>query len=256
MSIRSWHCLAAVAGLLVLPHGATAATVGLISDFQSELGCAGDFDPACPITQLTPPVQDTVWRKTLNLPTGGWSYKVAVDGLSAVYPAGANVPLVLAAARSVSFYYDAVTNYVVDNVNRFIPILAGDFQSELGCGSDFNPACMRSWLRDEEGTGTYTFATLLPVGSYSTVVALNESFDEVYGAGGAPNGANINFVVSDPLAVTTFTWDGTTKILTIDTGTPPPAPVPLPASVLLLGAALTGLRLLRRDRQKQPPRMT
>ena len=65
----------------------------------------------------------------------------------------------------------------------------GSFQRELGCPGDWEPDCLRSWLQDPDGDGTYTFATTaLPAGSYETKVAINESWDENYGAGGVPNG--------------------------------------------------------------------
>ncbi len=70
----------------------------------------------------------------------------------------------------------------------------GSFQSELGCPGDWQPDCLRSWLQDPDGDGIYTFRTsALPAGSYEVKVAINESWDENYGAGGVPNGANIAF---------------------------------------------------------------
>ncbi len=64
---------------------------------------------------------------------------------------------------------------------------AGSFQSELGCPGDWQPDCLRSWLQDPDGDGIYTFSTTaIPAGSYEFKAALNESWDENYGAGGAP----------------------------------------------------------------------
>ncbi len=77
-----------------------------------------------------------------------------------------------------------------------IATVPGSFQSELGCPGDWDPGCLRSWLQDPDGDGIYTFTTrALPPASYEAKVAINESWDENYGAGGVPSGANIAFTV-------------------------------------------------------------
>ena len=89
-----------------------------------------------------------------------------------------------------------------------IAVAPGSFQSELGCPGDWDPGCLRSWLEDPDGDGIYTFeTTALPAGSYETKVAINESWDENYGAGGVPGGANIAFTVPADNAKVTFTYD-------------------------------------------------
>ena len=60
----------------------------------------------------------------------------------------------------------------------------GSFQSELGCPGDWDPGCLRSWLQDPDGDGRYTMSTTaLPPGSYEVKAAINQSWDENYGAG-------------------------------------------------------------------------
>ncbi len=55
---------------------------------------------------------------------------------------------------------------------------------------------MRSWLQDPDGDGTYTFTTdQIPAGNYEFKVAHGLGWDENYGAGGAPGGANVAFSV-------------------------------------------------------------
>ena len=94
----------------------------------------------------------------------------------------------------MKFYYDHKTNWVTDNVRSTIATAAGDFQSELGCAGDWQPDCLRSWLQDTDGDGTYTFTTdALPVGSYQFKVALDEGWDVSFGADGG--GENIPFTV-------------------------------------------------------------
>ena len=93
----------------------------------------------------------------------------------------------------------------------------GSFQSELGCSGDWDPGCLRSWLQDIDGDGIYTFeTTALPAGSYEGKVAINESWDENYGAGGVPNGSNIAFTVPSDGTKVTFTYNATTHVLTIE----------------------------------------
>src|SRR5436190_1306261 len=82
-------------------------------------------------------------------------------------------------------------------------VLVGSFQSELGCPGDWQPDCLRSWLQDSDGDGVYTFnTTLLPAGEYEAKVAINESWNENYGASGVPGGDNIHFTVAEGDTVT------------------------------------------------------
>ncbi|HSC51464.1 MAG TPA: hypothetical protein VLD16_14475, partial [Gaiellaceae bacterium] len=60
--------LALVAAVLVLlPARAASSTpdptsVTIAGDLQSELGCGGDWDPACAATHLTYDAGDDVWQ--------------------------------------------------------------------------------------------------------------------------------------------------------------------------------------------------
>ena len=255
MMLRSGAgALVVICALTALSGRAEAApvSVGLIADFQSELGCVSDFNVDCLESQLALPFDSNVWSETLAILAGTWSYKAVLDGdLSQNYGAGAalggpNIGLSVAADRDVRFYYDEVTNWVTDNVNSVIATLAGSFQSELGCASDFNPACLRSLLKDIDGDGIYELSAVLPEGDYSLVVAIDEAFGEVYGADGKLFGDNIDFTVAGSGLTTLFSYNATTHLLAIEVDDPPVAPVPLPASALLLGGALAGLGLLRR----------
>jgi len=95
-------------------------------------------------------------------------------------------------------------------------VAPGSFQSELGCPTDWDPGCLRSWLQDPDGDGIFSFVTTaLPPGSYEAKVAINESWDENYGEGGVPGGSNIAFTVPVANAKVTFTYDGTSHVLTV-----------------------------------------
>jgi glucoamylase len=222
-------------GLAILPAAASSTpnptSVTVAGDLQSEAGCAGDWDPACAATHLTYDASDDVWQGTFTLPAGNYQYKAALNdswdenyGLHAVL-GGDNVPLTLPQAANVKFYYDHKTHWVTDNHSTPIPVAVGDFQAELGCPGDWQPDCLRSWLEDPDGNGIATFeTTALPAGSYQAKVAVNEGWDENYGAGGAPNGDNIPFSVPTDHAKVTFSYDTTSHLLTISVADPQGAP--------------------------------
>jgi hypothetical protein len=156
---------------------AAPASVTIPGSLQSEVGCPGDWDPACAATHLTYDPGDDVWQAVFNVPAGSWEYKAALDDSWTVnYGAnaqlnGANIPLSLAAPAAVKFYYDDKTHWVCDNVTSAIATAVGNFQSEVGCNGDWDPACLRSWLEDPDGDGTLTFTThLIPAGSYEAPV--------------------------------------------------------------------------------------
>ncbi len=204
---------------------ANPASVTIAGSLQSELGCPGDWQPDCATTHLTYDAGDDVWQGTFNVPAGDWEYKAALNdswdesyGLHAA-PGGANIGLNLGVATDVKFYYDHKTHWVTDGQASIIAVAPGSFQSELGCPGDWQPDCLRSWLEDPDGDGIYTFeTTALPAGSYEGKVAISESWDENYGEGGVPGGANILFSVPFDGAKVTFRYDASTHVLTISAG--------------------------------------
>src|SRR5215217_708154 len=228
--------LALAIALVLLPaatasHTPAPANVTIAGSLQSELGCAGDWQPDCAATHLTYDAADGVWQRAFALPAGSYEYKAALNdswdenyGRHAL-PDGANVPLELPAAATVKFYYDHATHWVTDNRVSVIAVAPGSFQSELGCPGDWDPGCLRSWLQDVDGDGIYSFeTTALPQGSYDAKVAINESWDENYGAGGVPNGPNIAFSVPTDNAKATFTYDAATHVVRIAVESAPGAP--------------------------------
>jgi glucoamylase len=230
--VRATLAALVAAGLLVLP-AATATpnptSVTIAGSLQSEAGCASDWDPACATTHLTYDATDDVWQGSFLLPAGSYEYKAALNnswdenyGLNAVSN-GANIP-VTAPGGNVKFYYDHKTHWVTDSTHP-VPVAAGSFQSELGCPGDWDPTCLRSWLEDPDGDGIATFqTTALPAGSYDAKVALGESWDVNYGAGGSLNGDNIHFTVPSDGAKTTFSYDSTSHLLSIKSLGPHDAP--------------------------------
>jgi pullulanase len=207
---------ASLAGLPALSAIPTASAqvdgpevVSLPGTHQSELGCSGDWQVDCAATFMVYDAEDDVWQATFNIQPGndqdkkGPRYKAALNkswdvnyGLNATQ-GGADIPLVVPAAQDVKFYYDHKTHWITDNFNTTIAVATGDFQSELGCQVDNDPGCLRSWLQDPDGDGTFSLSTRdLPAGTYSLVIAINESTDETYGMDGAAGGAPVSFTVA------------------------------------------------------------
>lgn len=196
--------------------------VSMPGSHNAEIGCPGDWQPDCAEAQLSLDPQDLVWKRTVSLPAGDYAYKAAIDGSwdenygAGGAPGGGDVPLVLDAPRDVTFYYEHGSHWVTTDANGPIVTLAGSMQSELGCAGDWAPDCMRGWLKDPDGDGTFTFTTTaLPAGSYATKVAHGLSWDENYGDGGAAGGADIAFDVPATGVEMVFTYDVATHRLTV-----------------------------------------
>ncbi|HSK51784.1 MAG TPA: alpha-amylase, partial [Clostridia bacterium] len=206
-------------------HSPAPASVTIAGSLQSEAGCAGDWDPACAITHLAYDANDGVWQGSWSLPAGSWEYKAALNdawdenyGAGGV-PGGPNIALGLDATTAVKFFYDHASHWITDNDTSVIATVPGSFQSELGCSGDWDPGCLRSWLQDPDGDGTYEFVTTaLPAGSYEAKVAIDEDWAENYGAGGVPGGANIAFSVPAAGAQVTFRYNATSHVLSILAG--------------------------------------
>lgn len=198
-------------------HTSEPDGVILVGDLQSELGCAGDWDPGCAETPLQPAPQDGVYRgeyilneSSLESDDGVWNYKVALNGGWAenygegAAQDGANLKLPLEETTTLTFYYSHKSHWITDNVSSKIATAAGNFQTHLGCPSDWAPDCLRSWLQDLDGDGIYTFTTTeIPPGDYEAKVTINENWDESYG----DNGSNVPFSITEPGEEITFTYN-------------------------------------------------
>ena len=181
------------------------STVTVVGDFQSEAGCPGDWQPDCTSTQMV--AGNGIWRLALSLPAGQYQYKAALNqtwdenyGANATAN-GSNIAFNLPVPATVVFYYDHETHWITDDISSSIATAAGDFQSEIGCPGDWDPSCLRSWLQDPDGDGTYTFTTaVLPPGDYALKVARDESWATSY-----PD-TNVPFTVNTLGDVVTVTY--------------------------------------------------
>ena len=141
---------------------------------------------------------------------GGWAENYGAN----FQQDGPNIALNLAAARSVRFYYDHKTHYIADNVRNTIYTIPGSFDSEIGCGGDWDPECLRTFMSDVDGDGIFTFVTSsIPAGSHEFKIATNESWSNPnYGQGGGS--ANVAFTVPGPGTVT-FSFNTATNTPTV-----------------------------------------
>ena len=199
------------------------ANVSVPGNLNSEMGCAGDWDPGCDQAQLALDPKDLVWKGSYTIPAGDYEFKAAIDkswdenyGAGAVRNGG-NIPYA-SQGQPVTFYYDHGTHWVTNDAAGPIITAPGSMQSELGCPADWSPDCMRPWLQDPDGDGTFTWSTAsIPAGNYEFKVAHGLSWAENYGAGGARDGANIGFSVPSDGVVVTFTYVLATHQISVKT---------------------------------------
>ncbi len=192
---------------------ATLAQANVAGSFEHLLG-GSDWSNNDALTNMADANSDGIWKLTATLSTAGaYEYKIVEDGdWAKAYPA-ANVPFTVAANQEVRWYYDPSDHYVADNASKVIAAVVGSFPSKIG-GADWAPDHLKTLLKGPEGAGTYTYrAASLPAGNYEYKVALNESWDLNYGAGGVPGGPNIALAVPDGGGDVLFTYDPVTHII-------------------------------------------
>lgn len=95
--------------------------------------------------------------------------------------------------------------------------IAGSLQSELGCSGDWDPSCAMTHLAYDSGDGVWQGSFSLPAGSYEYKAALNDAWDENYGANAVLAGANISFSLAAPATVK-FYYDHETHWVTDTVG--------------------------------------
>ena len=92
---------------------AASPTVTVAGSLQSELGCAGDWDPTCAATDLAE-TSPGVFTATFTVPGGSYEFKIAHNhSWDESYGAGggsANIPLVLGDTAAVLFSYDLASH--------------------------------------------------------------------------------------------------------------------------------------------------
>jgi glycosidase len=90
--------------------------------------------------------------------------------------------------------------------------VAGDFNSEMGCSSDWAPDCAKAHLTlGDDGLWTGSFP--LPAGAWQYKIAINDAWDVNYGAGGVRNGGNISLNLAAGTTVS-FSYDPVSHVVT------------------------------------------
>src|SRR5690349_3734962 len=102
--------------------------------------------------------------------------------------------------------------------------IAADLQSEVGCASDWDPACAATHLAYDASDDVWQGTFALPAGSYQYKAALNNSWDENYGRHAVPGGDNIPLGLGSPSSVK-FYYDHKTHWITDNRNTPIPVAV-------------------------------
>jgi hypothetical protein len=99
--------------------------VTVAGSLQSEIGCPGDWDPACAASHLTFNTNNGLWEAEFQIPAGDYEYKVAIDDSWTVnYGAGgaaggSNIPISIpSGTTSVTFTWDQVTHVVTHTLNN------------------------------------------------------------------------------------------------------------------------------------------
>ncbi|MFF2277853.1 pullulanase-type alpha-1,6-glucosidase [Agromyces sp. NPDC058126] len=193
---------------------------------NSEMGCAGDWTPGCEAAKLTLRA-DGIYAGTFDVPAGDYEYKVALNGSWDVnYGAngeqnGGNVTYSTDGSKPVTFYWNPATKVVSSTAEGPTVTLPGSFQQEIGCAGDWAPDCLASLMQDGDKDGVYTFSTSkIPDGAYEVKVAHGLGWDENYGVGGAPGGANYTFTATGGKLVE-FRYTLATHVLEIVVTDPP-----------------------------------
>ena len=189
----------AVDGQLPSTGGVDIDSVTVAGSFNEELGCAGDWAPACDAAMMTQRADGT-WTGAWDLPAGTHQYKIALNGDWTVnygrngVADGDNVQFVLDAPTHVTFYFDPLSHRFLSTAEGPIVSFAGTFQDELGCAADWDPSCLHVWPFDDDEDGVYEYTTdALPAGPYEGKLVHDLSWDESYGG---PGGGNVPFTVA------------------------------------------------------------
>ncbi len=221
-----------------------------VGTFQSDLGCAEDNQAACLRSWLQDEDGNGIYSFiTTAIPAGDYELKVALnqddtnvygargeqggESISFTVPSdGFEVTIGFSPSRNLinvrvkdpAEVQPTPQPTPVPAASAFVGVVTapGNYQSEIGCpdtlgnAGDWEPPCLLTELKDEDGDGVFTLVLdSVPAGAYETKIAVNQTWSENYGADGARDGANIPFEVPVDYAQVTFSWDSVTKVLTL-----------------------------------------
>jgi pullulanase-type alpha-1,6-glucosidase len=95
----------------------------------------------------------------------------------------------------------------------------GSHNSEMGCSGDWQPDCAQAQLVLDPADGLWKGTYALPEGTYQYKAAINGSWDENYGAGGVPGGADITYTTAG--GPVSFSYDPASHVVTVSAVGPP-----------------------------------
>jgi len=195
-------------------------SVTVAGTLNTNMGCAG-WDPACPKAMMALDPADDIWRLTVDLPAGQYSYKAALNGgwdenygANGV-PNGDNMVLDHPGGP-VTFRYDNTSHLMTAVYPSQQPqavAVAGSLGVALGCTADWLPDCDEAQLALDPADLVWKLSVPdLEAGTYEFKAALDRSWNVNYGADGVPNGANISFIHDG--GPVTFRYDHVTHLIT------------------------------------------
>jgi len=184
--------------IVLADHTTTPGSVALVGSLQSELGCPGDWQPECAVTELTS-IDGVHWQATFTVPAGFYEWKVALNDTwdESYGDGGGNFKLDLQQDRAVTFYYDHETH----QIQPALVTIAGNLQSELGCPDDWQPPCSDTFLSFDEEDQVWQGLFNVPAGDWEYKAPLNGTWDENYGVNAVRGGANIPLSLAVPTDV-------------------------------------------------------
>lgn len=196
-------------------------SIVIAGNFQNELGCSSDWNPACDGTRLTYDFASETWSGAFSVLPGTWQFKITTNGTwEENYGAngernGENITLDVPGDTKavIMFRFDPVTHKVTTTELVGKVTVIGDFQSELGCATDWLADCGTTLLAFDGGSSLWKSTLTLPAGNWQFKVALNEKLDANYGEGGVLNGPNMHISLTLPGEVT-FIYNPDTHITT------------------------------------------
>ncbi|MFJ4806623.1 pullulanase X25 domain-containing protein [Streptomyces murinus] len=98
-------------------------------------------------------------------------------------------------------------------------VLAGTFDTELGCSADWQPDCAQAKMT-LQADGRWKASLNLPAGSYTYKAAVDNGWTENYGSGGVPGGTDISLTVPSGGEKVGFVYDPDTHVVTDDSAMP------------------------------------
>ncbi len=185
------------------------------------------IDPVDVLATVDPERADQSVRFERSVSGGDWQ-TIGEDGSSPAYttvddvsglPLGTQVRYraIMSEPGSPSVTSDPVTvTTAAPKPARDHVTLVGSLQDEIGCPGDWQPDCVASRLAFDTTDGQWHGTFDLPTGSYEWKIAVNDSWAENYGAGGASGGSNISLDVPTGGGSYRFTWNQVTHVPSVE----------------------------------------